>query len=123
MAFETSLSAEEQAAVAQRLIGDLVLNHPLPWRIEIDWSQEVRDKDGSLVTSCLSRRLAEMVVQLATDYSASMIVADAETAVEGAAHPDTGTLAGMDEAQQIEERLDRIARGDDPDDLTNPRNR
>ena len=38
------------------------LDHPLPWRIEQDWTMEVIAADGHIVAKCSSREKAQRVV-------------------------------------------------------------
>lgn len=123
MSFETQLSDDDRADIGEQLISDLVFSKPLPWKIESDWTEEVRDANGNIVTKCRNRELAEKIIQFAEDYAASIIVADAEVAAYEASEPDTGPFAGMQEGLEIRLRLQRIVDGDDPDDLNKPENR
>ena len=123
MSFETSLNVDEQAAIAQALISGLVLAHPLPWRVESDWTEEVRDSVGNVVAKCRDSGLANQIIQFATEYRAHLLVADAEVITDEAANPDTGMFAAMQEEEKRGDRLRRIADGEDPDDLSDPLNR
>jgi hypothetical protein len=123
MSFETSLNVDEQAAIAQVLISGLVLEHPLPWRVESDWTEVVRDNLGNIVAKCRDSGLANKIIQFATEYGGHLVVAEAEVLTDDAANPDTGMFAAMQEEEKLGDRLRRIADGEDPDDLSDPLNR
>lgn len=47
------------------LMGHLLVHHPAPWRVERDWSWEVRDAKGHLVAAMPQSESAEDLVALA----------------------------------------------------------
>jgi hypothetical protein len=48
------------AVVSTQLIG-----HPLPWRIESDWTEEVIASDGYCIAKCATTEEAEAIVAVA----------------------------------------------------------
>ena len=78
--------AERDAAVAQRealagavldvrdaedaIVRNVMLSHPLPWRVEQDWTWEVIDAKGAVVAKCMTYARATAVVALAERMAA-----------------------------------------------------
>ncbi len=40
----------------------LLLNHPLPWHVESDWTQEVRAADGFIIAKCSTGAQADDII-------------------------------------------------------------
>lgn len=51
--------------MARELVWNQVLYHPLPWRIESDWTEDVIASDGHIVAKCRSHSDAMEIVELA----------------------------------------------------------
>jgi hypothetical protein len=62
----------------QRLHADLLgevlfqqaLQHPLPWRVESDWTEEVRASDGYCIAKCRTQAEAQAIIAVATAKAA-----------------------------------------------------
>jgi hypothetical protein len=56
------------------LLGDVLfqqtLQHPLPWRVESDWTEEVITSDGYCIAKCRTRAEAEAIIRVAVDQVA-----------------------------------------------------
>jgi hypothetical protein len=48
-----------------QLIWSIILNHPLPWRIEQDWTVEVIDFKGNIVAKFMTFSAAEEIIEIA----------------------------------------------------------
>ena len=59
----------DHEVVARRMIIQAISDHPTPWRVEGDWSQEVIDRERRKVCSCTSQTEAELVVKAAEDMA------------------------------------------------------
>ncbi len=59
------------------------LNHPLPWKIEQDWTWEVIASDGHIVAKCPSREEADAVVAWAEAKEHELAVFEAELELDG----------------------------------------
>lgn len=71
--------AAEHAALRFVLLHAL-LSHPLPWRVDQDWTWEVLAADGATIAKCRTPEQAQAVVSLAERMAAEM--AEAELAAE-----------------------------------------
>lgn len=70
---EVVMSGESKTANPLLPILDtLLLNHPLPWRVERDWSHEVGAEDGTIVAKCMTYEEAETIVDYATRRQAEL---------------------------------------------------
>ena len=69
----------ELADVANDVVRHALLHHPLPWRIEDDWTREVTAADGTIIAKCMTFARAEAVIALATAIRAELDAPDAET--------------------------------------------
>lgn len=49
----------------RRLVRHLMTGHPLPWRLEFDWTVEVTDANGAIVIKCIHADEANEIVTLA----------------------------------------------------------
>jgi hypothetical protein len=45
----------------------LLDDHPLPWRVEPDWTQEVRAADGAIVAKFRTREEADALIAIAEE--------------------------------------------------------
>jgi len=52
----------DHQAIARRLLRDLLAAHPLPWRVDRDWTWEVIAADGTTITKCATGVLADAIV-------------------------------------------------------------
>lgn len=50
----------------QAVLGWQVIRHPLPWRVESDWTEEVVASDGYCIAKCDFPEQAEAIVALAS---------------------------------------------------------
>lgn len=64
--------------LARYLVLPLISKHPLPWRVDHDWTAEVFDAKGQLVIQLMTDAHALELIEFATELSAS----DAQGAVE-----------------------------------------
>jgi hypothetical protein len=47
------------------LLRHAVLNHPLPWTVERDWTFEVTAKDGTIIAKCMTHERAATIIAMA----------------------------------------------------------
>lgn len=52
--------------VLHYLVHGKIVEHPLPWKIETDWTTEVHDAHGKIVMKFPNGLLAEAFIKLAT---------------------------------------------------------
>jgi len=68
-AHELALAVLDAEAVRSDIAHDVVLHnlihHPLPWRVERDWTYEVTAADGTIITKCMSHERAMAIIALA----------------------------------------------------------
>lgn len=57
----------KMATPQQHLAVQSWINHPLPWRIEHDWTVEVHASDGHIVAKCSTQEEAESVIKWAKE--------------------------------------------------------
>lgn len=81
--YEVRSSPEEYRAVMreanQRLHAELLrevlfqqtLQHPLPWHVESDWTEEVITSDGYCIAKCRTRAEAEAIIRVAIKRAGS----------------------------------------------------
>lgn len=81
--YEMRSTPEEYRAVMreanQRLHAELLgevlfqqaLRHPLPWRVESDWTEEVITSDGYCIAKCRTRAEAQAIIVVATERAAA----------------------------------------------------
>lgn len=55
--------------LVRELVRPLIDRHPLPWRIDHDWTVEVVDANGECVTKLVSRDMAERFIAIAIEVS------------------------------------------------------
>jgi hypothetical protein len=66
----TLRAALEQAGRAlEHVLCSQVIQHPLPWRVESDWGEEVRASDGYCIAKCASD--AESIIARAEALASS----------------------------------------------------
>ena len=58
--------------IAREMVFHQTLDHPLPWRIDQDWTHEVKASDGHVVAKCHTREQAEQIIALAIHIHASI---------------------------------------------------
>lgn len=61
-----------------QLISQLIMDHPLPWSIEHDWTVEVRDAKGVIVIKLRTHDEANELIALAVARQEEFNRADAE---------------------------------------------
>lgn len=52
----------------RRLLFQALLDHPLPWRIEEDWTKEVTASDGFIIVKCRTREEAGEFISFAEGF-------------------------------------------------------
>lgn len=88
---EIGTAAEEERedllVILGTVLGHLLKIHPLPWRIEEDWTAEVQDADGALVCkfSQQHRQQAARFIHYAEEHAKRMKEADTDLRTK---HPD-----------------------------------
>lgn len=65
-------------SVFDRIIHHATLNHPLPWRIELDWTVEVFDANNKMVCKFMTTEEADCFIKLASDSAEQDKEADRE---------------------------------------------
>lgn len=68
----------EQAAMSAMLLS-LMDEHPMPWRIEQDWSAEIYDANNQRFLTPSSTAAAEHIVQIATEFYIELEKVDEES--------------------------------------------
>jgi hypothetical protein len=66
---EQAVSAST-TAILRALIDHALITHPLPWRVEHDWTCEVRASDDAYIAKCRDGETARAIVELAERVSA-----------------------------------------------------
>lgn len=56
-----------------------IVTHPLPWRIERDWTYEVTAHDGAIIAKCQNCEEAAIIVDLANNLDRELKNIDAES--------------------------------------------
>lgn len=64
--------------IASHFILEKLHDHPLPWRIEQDWTSEVTAADGTTIVKCMTPQEAEWVIKLAEKITKDLAESDAE---------------------------------------------
>jgi hypothetical protein len=64
--------------LARHLVRPLIAKHPLPWRLEYDWTIEVYDTKGGLVMKLMNDAQAQELLAFATELAAYDAQGDAE---------------------------------------------
>lgn len=76
LAERTAEYLRQENARLRTVVDDLVrhalLAHPLPWRVERDWTHEVTAKDGAILAKCMTPARAEAVVAEAVRVRAEL---------------------------------------------------
>lgn len=65
-------------ATQRRLVRHLMTGHPLPWRLEFDWTVEVTDANDAVVIKCMHVDEANEIVALASLLAAGDLAAGEE---------------------------------------------
>jgi hypothetical protein len=64
--------------LAAHLVSPMIEKHPIPWRWEEDWTIEIYDAKGILVTKLMNLAQAEELIAFATELAESEAVGAAE---------------------------------------------
>ena len=56
--------------LARHVVRPLIRKHPLPWRLEYDWTVEVYDAKGGLVMKLMNDAQAQELLAFATELAA-----------------------------------------------------
>ena len=56
--------------LARHLVRPLITKHPLPWRLEYDWTVEVYDAKGGLVMKLMNDTQAQELLAFVTELAA-----------------------------------------------------
>lgn len=64
----------------QILVSHALRDHPLPWRVERDWSHEVTAHDGVIIAKCSSEEEAQAIIAFAEEWQkfSDKVVRDVE---------------------------------------------
>ena len=57
------MPVKAETLLSRMLLG-AILEHPLPWRVEQDWTSEVTDADGTIVVKCQTAEEARAIIDL-----------------------------------------------------------
>lgn len=66
------LNAETVQYFARDMVFHHLLNHPLPWRVERDWTHEVTAADGTVIVKCMTGEQAAAVIAMAEEIQADL---------------------------------------------------
>lgn len=58
--------------IAYDMVSHNLIQHPLPWRVERDWTHEVTAADGTIITKCMTADHAAAVIAMAEQIRADM---------------------------------------------------
>ena len=64
--------------LARHLVRPLIAKHPLPWRVEYDWTAEVYDAKECLVIKLMNATQAQELIEFATELAAFDARGDSE---------------------------------------------
>lgn len=56
--------------LARHLVRPLIRKHPLPWRVEYDWTVEVYDAKGQIVIKLMTAVQAQELIDFAIELAA-----------------------------------------------------
>lgn len=56
--------------LARHLVRPLIARHPLPWRVEYDWTVEVYDAKDQIVMKLMNDAQAQELITFATELAA-----------------------------------------------------
>lgn len=62
----------EQDQIARDMVSHYLIHHPLPWRVEHDWTHEVTAADGAIICKCMTHGRAMAVIALAEKIRAEL---------------------------------------------------
>lgn len=68
----TTTDAADALDMIDDLVRHAVLHHPLPWRIEDDWTREVTAKDGTIIAKCMTHARAAAIIATAEKIRAEL---------------------------------------------------
>ncbi len=68
---DTSAESFDYVAIASDLLATFRLEHPLPWRLDQDWTEEIYDAKGKLVLK--PQLSADFIIQLAGSPAANIL--------------------------------------------------
>jgi hypothetical protein len=66
------MPVKAETLLSRMLLG-AILEHPLPWRVEQDWTNEVTDADGNIVVKCQTAEEAQAIIDLAMQQDDELI--------------------------------------------------
>jgi hypothetical protein len=64
--------------LARHLVRPLIAKHPLPWRIDFDWTVEVYDAKDQIVIKLMNANQAEELIAFANELAAYDAQGEAE---------------------------------------------
>lgn len=64
--------------LARHLVRPLIAKHPLPWRIDYDWTVEVYDANGGIVMKLMNDAQAQELLAFATELASYDAQGDVE---------------------------------------------
>jgi len=66
------MEKDQNNLVLREVFFQVLLVHPLPWKVERDWTYEVIANDGVIVAKCKSNEDAETVIEFAKEFKAKL---------------------------------------------------
>lgn len=66
------LKAETVQYFARDMLFHHLLHHPLPWRVEHDWTYEVTAADGTIIVKCMTHEQAKAIITTAEELQADL---------------------------------------------------
>lgn len=82
------LREDKLQAIAHDLVLSALLAHPLPWRVEQDWTHEVTAADGTIIAKCMTYDRAAAIVAMAQAIRADLDTPTEEAATDGKGDDD-----------------------------------
>lgn len=64
--------------LARHLVRPLIRRHPLPWRLDYDWTVEVLDAKDQIVIKLMTAELARELIEFANELAADDALGAAE---------------------------------------------
>jgi hypothetical protein len=62
---------DNELALLRLVFETQLRRHPLPWRVERDWTFEVKSLDHAIIAKCMTHEQATAIISLAEEIKAS----------------------------------------------------
>lgn len=69
----TGASSDDFRDIAEAVVFQQMLRHPLPWRVEHDWTYEVTAQSGHIIAKCMTEEAAERIIAFAQSIMSELV--------------------------------------------------